>query len=103
MGCLVGCLALAFPRVALALVWLFGGDYVTSAFPQWGWAVAGFFFLPTTTLAFAYATHSHGDATLLSPFGWLIVALAAAIDLGLMGGGGAGARKWKRDRDDDDD
>src|SRR5262252_6209824 len=32
MPCLVGCLALAFPRFALILVWLFGGNYLARAY-----------------------------------------------------------------------
>ena len=32
MPCLMGCLALSFPRVALFLVWLLGGSYLERAY-----------------------------------------------------------------------
>ncbi len=99
MGCLIGCLALAFPRVTLALVWLFGPDaYLSSPFPAPVWPILGFVFMPSTTLAFAFASHSFESGGALSPFGWLLVILALLIDLGLLGGGGRAAR---RRRDDD--
>lgn len=100
MGCLVGCLALAFPRVALVLVWLAGPEaYLTRPFPGLVWPMLGFLFLPTTTLAFAFATNSLDPAGGVSPFGWLLVIVALVIDLGLVGGGGRAAR---RKRDDDE-
>lgn len=99
MGCLIGCLALAFPRVALALVWLFGPEaYLTRPFPGVVWPILGFLFLPTTTLAFAFASHSLASVDGLTPFGWLLVIVALALDLGLMSGGG---RAMRSRRDDD--
>lgn len=97
MGCLLGCLAVAFPRVALALVWLLGpSGYLTRPFPGAIWAVLGFLFLPTTTLAFAYATNSIAPAGGLSPFGWLLVVLGLLVDLGFIGGGRKAARRRRR-------
>jgi hypothetical protein len=96
MPLFVGCLAVAFPRLALFLVWLFGGNYLSRAYEQWIWPVLGFFFLPLTTLAFAFGLNSLGRAGEMTPLGWLLVALAAAVDLGLLGGG---HRAWRgRDR-----
>lgn len=101
MGCFIGCLALAFPRIALGLVWFFGGDYVARAFEhRFIWPLLGFFFLPLTTLAFAYAYNSFGHDGQIAPLGWVIVALAGISDLGLWGGGGRAARRRRR-RDDD--
>lgn len=102
MGCLVGCLALAFPRVALALVWLLGPrNYLSEPFPATIWPILGFVFLPTTTLAFAFASHSMQQGGGLTPFGWLLVVLALCFDVGLLGGGGRAARRRKTERGDD--
>lgn len=100
MGCFIGCLALAFPRVALALVWLFGPPgYLSQPFPGLVWPVLGFLFLPTTTLAFAFATNTIEPAGGVSPFGWLLVVIGLLIDLGFLGGGGRAARKKREDDD----
>jgi hypothetical protein len=95
MPCFLGCLSLGFPRLVLFLVWLFGGNYLASAFSSFVWPLLGFLFLPLTTLAFVYATHSFGAPHGLEPFGWILVGLAAAADLGLIGGGGHSARRWR--------
>ena len=100
MGCFVGCLALAFPRLTLALVWLLGPvGYLSRPFPGVIWPILGFVFLPTTTLAFAFADNSLAPAGGVSPFGWLLVVIALFIDVGLLGGGGRAARSRKRDDD----
>ena len=99
MPCLVGCLALAFPRVALVLVWLFGGGYLERAYELWIWPLLGFLFLPLTTLTFAYALNSLGGAGEVPPFGWLLTAIAVLADLGLIGGG-ARARRRRRRREE---
>ena len=99
MGCLVGCLALAFPRLALILVWLLGPvGYLSRPFPGIIWPILGFVFVPTTTLAFAFATMTLEPRGEVSTFGWLLVVVALLIDAGLLGGGGRAAR---RRRDDD--
>lgn len=101
MGCLIGCLALAFPRLALALVWLFGPvGYLSQPFPGIVWPIVGFLFMPTTTLAFAFAHTSIAPANDVGPFGWLLVIVALLIDVGLLGGGGRAARR-RRERDED--
>jgi hypothetical protein len=98
MGCFVGIFAIAFPRVALVLVWLFGPpNYVSSSFPGVLWPILGFVFLPTTTLAFAFASHSLAHHGQLTSFGWLVTILGLLFDIGLIGGGGRAARS----RDDD--
>lgn len=98
MGCLIGCLALAFPRVALGLVWVFGGSYIPSSFPSWLWPAVGLVFLPLTTLAYAFASHSLSHQGDFTPLGWIVVGLAALIDLGLVGGGHRGAQHHRRRR-----
>lgn len=86
MPVLVGCLALAFPRLALLLTWFFGGGYLDRAFDSFLWVALGWLFFPLTTLVFAYATHSLGAPGEVSDLGWVLVGLSAVSDLGLLGG-----------------
>lgn len=99
MGCLLFLLAACFPRLSLAAVWLFGGDYLARAYEhRWWLPVLGFVFLPLTTLAYAYGMISIGRPDEMEPISWLLVAIALAIDLGSLGGGGRHAhRKYRRD------
>jgi len=100
MGCVVGCLALSFPRVALVLVWLLGPvGYLSEPFPGGLWPIAGFFLVPTTTLAFAFATLSLDPVGEVSPFGWLLVVIGLLVDAGLLGGGGRAARRREADEE----
>ncbi|MFO7178545.1 MAG: hypothetical protein DIU78_007605 [Pseudomonadota bacterium] len=93
MPLFVGCLAVFFPRIALVLVWLLGGSYLERAYDHWIWPLLGFFFLPLTTLTFAFSLNSVGPAGVMTPFGWLLVGVAGAVDLGLLGGGGRAFRR----------
>jgi hypothetical protein len=92
MPCLLGCLAIAFPRVALVLAWLFGGNYLVRPYGSWIWPLVGFLFLPLTTLTFAFAYNSLGTPGTVSPFGWLLTLLGLLADLGLVGGS---RRQWR--------
>jgi hypothetical protein len=98
MPCLMGCLALSFPRFALFLVWLLGGSYLERAYGGWLLPLLGFFFLPLTTLAFAFSSHSFGYAGHLTPLGWLVVVIALGVDIGLLGGGSKNAQRWRQQR-----
>ena len=82
MPFLVGCLALAMPRFAIVLVVVFS-DYLGYAYETLLWPVLGFFFLPLTTLAYAWAINSNGS---VSGFPLAVVILAVIMDLGLFGG-----------------
>jgi len=93
MGCFIGCLAAFFPRVALGLVWLFGGNYLERAYAEWYWPALGLLFLPLTTLTFAFGLLSLGKPSEMEPLGWLLVAIALVTDLGIAGGGSAQAHK----------
>ena len=101
MPCFVGCIAVAFPRVACFLVWFFGGSYFTRAFGSWLWPFLGFLFLPLTTLAFAFGMNTLGAPGEMEPMGWLLVLIALASDLGLWRGGAHGARAFRGRRDRD--
>lgn len=87
------------PRIALFLVWLFGGGYLVRAVHgEWIWLLLGFLFLPLTTLAFAYSMNSLGAGGEVPPLGWVLIGVAGLLDLGLIGGGAKGARR-RRDED----
>lgn len=83
MPCLVGCLALAAPRLAIVLVVVFS-DYIGTAYKSMLWPFLGFLFMPLTTLAYAWAFHSGGGN--VAGFGLVVVVVAVLIDLGIIGG-----------------
>ena len=81
------------PRVAIVAMALFssylgrafGGDILLP--------LAGWLFLPWTTLAYAWAINSRGEVT---GFQAIVVVVAVLVDLGVIGGGAA-KRRGKRD------
>ena len=96
MGCLFGCLALLTPRILLFVIWLFSG-YLEHAYHTKIWPFLGFFFLPLTTLAYAWAVNTYGS---VKGLGLVVVVLAVLFDLGIVGGGGAaGRRRFRRDEE----
>lgn len=82
MPCLVGCLALVFPRLAIVLVVIFS-DYIGQAYQTVLWPLLGFIFMPLTTLAYAWAINANGS---LSGIYLLVFILAVLADLGIVGG-----------------
>jgi len=92
MPCLLGCLALAMPRVVLVLVWL-TSDYLDRAYETRIWPLLGFFLLPLTTLAYAFAMNY--GAHQWTPIGVAAVVTAVLVDLGLFRTG-AKARRGNR-------
>lgn len=94
MGCFIGCLALITPRFAIVLVVLFS-NFIGRAYESFLWPLLGFFFMPLTTLAYAWAVNTHGTVTGVY---LVVVVLAVLLDLGLIGGGGASARRRRHDR-----
>jgi hypothetical protein len=87
MPCLVGCLALFFPRLAIVLVWLFS-TYLQTAYHSVHviWPILGFFLMPLTVLAYALAWHIPPRGS-LDGIGVAVVVVAVLIDLGIIGGG----------------
>ena len=77
------------PRFALALVFIFT-NYLGRAYETMLWPLLGFFFMPLTTMAYAWAVNSHGTVTGVY---LVVVVIAVLIDLGLVGGSGASARR----------
>ena len=88
MTCLMGLMALAFPRFVIVLVVIFS-DYIGTAYQTTIWPLLGFVFMPVTTLAYAWAMHSSGSVAGLQ---LVIVVIAVLIDLGIVGGGAANPR-----------
>jgi hypothetical protein len=89
MPCLVGCIALATPRLAIVLVVIFG-DYIGRAYETILWPLLGFFFMPLTTLAYAWAINSRGS---VAGIHLVVVVIAVLIDLGLIGGSARARRR----------
>jgi len=82
MPCCLALIALSAPRIALFLVWLFS-DYIGRAYDTLLVPLLGFFFLPTTTLAYAWAINTRGEVKGLALF---VVVIAALVDVGALGG-----------------
>ena len=95
MQCLIGCLALLTPRLAIVLVFLFS-NYLGRAYESPIWPVLGFFFMPLTTLAYAWAVNT--NATVTGIF-LVVVVIAVLLDLGLVGTSARSSRSRRR-RDD---
>lgn len=88
MPILVGCLALATPRLAIVLVVIFS-DFIGRAYATTVWPLLGFLFMPMTTLAYAWAINSAGS---VEGMRLVVVVIAVLMDLGLVGAG-AGSRR----------
>lgn len=92
MQCLVGCLALVTPRIALFLVFLFS-NYLGRAYEGILWPVLGFVFMPLTTLAYAWAVNTNATVTGIY---LVVVVVAVLLDLGLVGTGARSRRRRER-------
>ena len=83
MPCLLVILILAFPRIALVLLFLFS-NYLDRAYHGLVLPLLGFLFLPLTTLAYAWMVNT-GQPT--AGINLLILIIAVVIDVGGIGGG----------------
>ena len=93
MGCLFAIVALITPRFILIILWLFT-NYLNTAFSSGWWGLLGFFFLPTTTIAYAIARNEFTNATGgVEATGIVLIVLGIVIDLGLLGGSGRGVAR----------
>jgi hypothetical protein len=90
MPCLAVIVVLAFPRVALALLWLFT-TYLQRAYHGLLIPLLGFFFLPITTLAYAWMVNNHQA---MQGVNLIILIIAVVIDLGGLSGGEYHRRRW---------
>ena len=83
MSCLLLILFLAFPRIALLLMFFFS-NYLERAYHGLLLPLLGFLFLPLTTLAYAWMVNT-GQA--IAGINLIILIIAIVIDLGGIGGG----------------
>ena len=88
MPCLFAILVLAFPRVAIVLLYLFTnffrGVYDTILIP-----LLGFLLMPVTLVAYTWLTKS-GQPT--DAFFLVVMLVAVVLDLGFVGGGARARR-----------
>jgi len=83
MPCLLLVLFLAFPRIALLLLFIFS-NYLQRAYHGLILPLLGFLFLPLTTLAYAWMVNTGQPTTGVN---LLILIIAVVIDLSGIGGG----------------
>jgi hypothetical protein len=89
-GCCLGALLLVIgPRVFLVMVWLFSHWY--DAFDSRLVAIAGWLFLPYTSLAWMF-TFFHNGGNVAGGY-LILMILAVLVDIGVIGGG---QRSWQR-------
>ena len=83
MPCLVLIVFLAFPRIALVLLFLFS-NYLQRAYHGVILLLLGFLFVPLTTLAYAWMVNTRQP---IAGINLVILIIAVVIDLGGVGGG----------------
>jgi hypothetical protein len=83
LGCLLLVVFLAFPRIALALLFFFS-NYLERAYHGLILPLLGFLFLPLTTLVYAWMANTRQP---IAGINLLILIVAIVIDLGGFGGG----------------
>ncbi len=83
MPCLLLILVLAFPRIALVLLFFFS-NYLQRAYHGLLLPLLGFLFLPLTTLAYAWMVNTRQP---IEGINLLILVVAIVIDVGGLGGG----------------
>jgi hypothetical protein len=81
--CLLLIIFLAFPRIALVLLFLFS-NYLQRAYHGLLLPLLGFLFLPLTTLAYAWMMNTRQP---IAGINLLILIIAVVIDLGGLSGG----------------
>lgn len=84
MPCLLAILAVAFPRVAIVLLWLFT-TFFSVLHSNLLIPVLGFLFLPLTLIVYTYLLTAYGGHFGSTQLIFLFIAVI--FDLGLVGGG----------------
>ncbi len=89
MPCLLLIIFLAFPRIALVVIFLFS-NYLERAYHGLLLPLIGFIFVPLTTLICAWMVNTGRPITGLN---LVILIIAIVVDLGGLGGGGSYRRR----------
>jgi hypothetical protein len=84
MPCLLALLAVAFPRVAIVLLWLFTNFFAVLR-PNILIPILGFLFLPLTLIVYTYILHAYAGHMGITQL--IFIFIAVVVDLGLVGGG----------------
>ncbi len=83
MPCLLVIVILAFPRIALVVMFLFT-NYLERAYHGLLFPLIGFLFVPLTTLAYAWMVNTRQP---IAGINLVILIIAVVIDLGGLSGG----------------
>jgi len=94
MPCLIAAISFFFPRVVLVALWLLS-DYLGRAYETVLWPLLGFFMLPFTTLAYAWAINTNGS---LQGMYLVVFIIALLVDLSKSGGEASSARRCRSGR-----
>lgn len=92
MPCLIAAIASLFPRLTIVLLVIFS-DYLGRAYDTTLWPLLGFFFMPYTTLAFAFGINHHGS---IEGLYLALVIFTALVDFGVIGGSGSSTRRMRK-------
>ena len=84
MPCLLALLVVAFPRIAIALLWFFT-TFFSVLHNNLVMGVLGFLFLPLTLIVYTYLLRTNGSHFALPQL--VFIFIAVILDLGLVGGG----------------
>ena len=84
MPCLLALLAVAFPRVAIVLLWFFT-TFFNVLHANVIIPILGFLFLPLTLIVYTFLLRTYGGHLGAAQLVFLFIAVV--VDLGLMGGG----------------
>lgn len=82
MPCLLAILCVAFPRLAIVLLWLFT-NFFNGVYHAFIIPVLGFLFLPLTLIVYTYFG---GPRSPMNGQELIFLAIAVIFDLGLVGG-----------------
>lgn len=82
MPCLLTILIIAFPRVAIVLLYLFT-NFFAHTYTSIIVPILGFVFLPLTLIAYTYFLNAHIPMNITS---FVILFITVILDLGLVGG-----------------
>jgi len=84
MPCALALIALLFPRILIAVLWIFT-NWFNGVFSSLLWPVLGFVFLPVTMLWYSVVINNFGGVWNITNI--IVMVLAIAIDMGSWGGG----------------